>query len=311
MYGAYRNSGISVLRNYDEAAKWCEATPPIRGKGRNAGLKPLGHRNRMHFQISMDADKNVLCRLYDTDVVVFHPDNTVSLRADRFDTQTTANFISDVLGIHCGIRDHSVVVSVGNGYFRMGKGLKIVRSNTTSRWEAIEAETVYTYAINRKRMNELRRETAAFKTYMSGALKVRGYEFEPETRDAFFQDHLPDMGYNKMESWTLQCDYWRTDPSDTLARMNKFLGLVHSGEAGNWYRASLWLVFSARHTWRGSHPTKVGSEEVFKLLDDVLIATHPDALNEVPVNAGEVKRNTYKKFKPYKELANVTANHAA
>jgi hypothetical protein len=71
------------------------------------------------------------------------------------------------------------------------------------------------------------------------------------------------------------------------------------------------LVFSARHTWRGSHPTKVSGEEVFKLLDDVLIATHPDALNEVPVNAGEVKRNTYKKFKPYKELANVTANHAA
>ena len=110
MYGQYRNSGIVSLFSYEQAVKWYEATKPIRGSGRNAGLKPLGHRNRTHFQILMDSDKQVKCRLYDTDVVIFRPDGTVFVTPDRYETQTTANFITDVLNVYCGVRDHSVVL---------------------------------------------------------------------------------------------------------------------------------------------------------------------------------------------------------
>jgi hypothetical protein len=302
MYGQYRNSGIVSIQSYAEAVKWHDNTPPIRGSGRNAGLRPLGHRNRMHFQILMDDEKNVRCRLYDTDVVVFRPDDTVFVTTDRYNTQTTANFISDVLRVPCGVHDHSVVVRLSGNDYRVGTGIVLGRKDKA--WTAIEAKREYTYAINRKRMNELRKSVAAFRTYLSGSIKVRDGQLDPEMRDTFLREHLPKLGVPEGNAWSLRISQWREDAQITRIRLAKFVEMVQEGGAGNWYTASLWLMFSTNDSWRGSYARRIEVSAATSLLDEVLIALNPDALDVKEVPEGIVKRNKYAQFKPYKELTN-------
>ena len=300
MYGQYRNSGIVPLFSYEDAVKWYADTKPIRGSGRNAGLKPLGHRDRTHFQILMDSDKQVKCRLYDTDVVTFRPDGTVFVTPDRYNTQTTANFISDVLNVWCGVQDHSAVVRLGGKAYRLDKGIVLGRKDKA--WTAIEAKREYTYVINRKRMNELRKSVAAFRTYLSGSIKLQDGQLDPEVRDTFLGD-LAGLGFGRGgTAWSLRPSQWREDAQVTRIRMAKFMELVQEGGAGNWYSASLWLMFSTNDSWRGSYARRIEVSAATSLLDEVLIALNPDALTVKEVPEGTIQRNKYGQFKPYKEL---------
>jgi ATP:corrinoid adenosyltransferase len=63
-------------------------------------------------------------------------------------------------------------------------------------------------------------------------------------------------------------------------------------------------MFSTNDSWRGSYARRIEVSAATSLLDEVLIALNPDALDVKEVPEGIVKRNKYAQFKPYKELTN-------
>ena len=75
-----------------------ESTKPIRGDGTNAGLIPLGKRNKTQEQLVrkvVDDQVVYACRLYDTDCIEYWPDGSVLIRDGGHNTVTTGKFIHD------------------------------------------------------------------------------------------------------------------------------------------------------------------------------------------------------------------------
>lgn len=66
------------------------------------GWVPLGHKRSSVTSIRMARDESIVCRLYNTDVVTWHPDNSVSVIA--YPTKTTAAFANALLpsGLNLG-----------------------------------------------------------------------------------------------------------------------------------------------------------------------------------------------------------------
>lgn len=301
MYGSRgRNSGIRWMLNYDAAVDWHDRTEPIRGKGVNAGLRPLGHRNRMHFQIRKTPEGDVACSCYKTDVVTFHPDNTVSIKTGGWDSQTTAHFISDVLGINAVVRDHDVQVGVENGWYRVKTGIKLQRIDKVRDYKVVEYVPQVVHSIDRRMMGELRKKVKGFRTYVSGLVKLRGNEpFERDDLNAA----LEGVGLTVRQNWDISVYQWRQDVKDIIPRQQAALAeMMAEDKDGSWYRCALMLIFDG-NGWAGR--LRANYQQVMKHLDELLIATHPQVLQEQRVDGGRFYRDRYQKFLPYKELANV------
>lgn len=285
MYGQYRNSGIIRLRTYAQALDWFEKTTPIRGKGRNAGIKPLGHRNRPWFQIRkvemLSGEVAVACRLYDTDVVTFYPDNTIVVKTDGYASQTTANFIRDVLPIGASIYDRSVVAYLsGNRQYRVGKRLVLKLEEGGRDYEVVEYEKSYTYTLNRKELNKLRKETEPFRTYAVGITKLLDGVFEKEDDE-------------EIEALTPR--RWGSGATKVAAKqaLDK---LLQKEDDGNWHSVMKQLAFSG-YWW--STRVRLRPESMVKRIDEALMCAAPEVFVVQEVPAGQVKRNRYSKFIPY------------
>ncbi len=301
MYGSYRNSGIWRMKTYEAALDFYNNVTPIRGSGRNAGVKPLGHRNRPWFQITKDSDDVVKCRLYDTDVVTFYPNGNIRIKSEGWSSQTTANFIYDVLGIGTCIYDHSLVVSVftnidgrlTNGSFRVGtKDIMLVPavSEIGVKYYNVESEEkYYVYHINRKKMNELRKSAKEFRTYLEGTTKLRDGMFEADELG------LGDSGDADMRrgEWALSATKYQTPNPKTYAAFAE--SVRKSGDDGNWHKASIQLAY-LNNSWYT--PTKVRRPVVTMLnnLNKVLMFTDPSVFIKTEVPYGDVKRNRYSMY---------------
>lgn len=286
MYGHNRNSGIRRIMRYEEALHRLTKTKPIAGKGVNAGIIPLGHRNRTHFQIRMRQDESIACRLYRTDVVVFDKDGTITIDPAGYSTVSTAAFISEVLGVNATQYDNRLIVNVADGQYQ-AEGL-VLRSYAMG-YEVLECKQDVVHGVDRKGMNGLRRDTQDFRKFLSGLMKIKGYEI--------VEEELNEL--NLRERGALDISLSRHYGAENMkGRLNNLNELVKSGDAENWHTASMWLCASARYSmW----DKKYDPRSVMKLLDDILIALNPTVLVTKTLDAGVIKRDAYDKFKPFKE----------
>lgn len=295
MYGQNRNSGIRILPSYADALRWHTDTPPIRGNGANAGVKPLGHRDRPHFQIIRKEDNSIVCKCYQTDVVTFMPDGLVKIDNGEYNTQTTAHFIYDVLGISSGIKDNELQVYVDGGYYRVKSGMTIKRDDRGI-YKVIDYVSHEVYRLDRKRMTELRKKVKPYRTFLTGMMKVHDRFYERDELETALYAGGVVLGSN----WTLELTHWREDTAQILPRLNAFMGTITQEDSeGNWYRASLMLIWSGRGFY--TQITEYGTN-VNRKLDELLIATHPEVLLVSQCERGVSGKNRYAKFKPYKEL---------
>jgi hypothetical protein len=80
MFGI-KTDGLPTLRNYAEALAHHDSIEPIRGRYHPA--RPLGMRKKDHMTIRKLADgakePRIACRLYNTDVIVYHPDDSITI----------------------------------------------------------------------------------------------------------------------------------------------------------------------------------------------------------------------------------------
>ena len=288
----YRNSGIITLRDYEHALSWFERTVPIRGREKK-GLpecRPLGHRDRPHFQIRKADDGSIQCIDYnDSNIpVTFHPDGTVTLKA-KWVSNSTAAFIQEVIGLGTQVHDHSVLVYLGQGAYRIPKdGLKIQRKDKTGAWELVHNKVEVVHHINRREANNVRQQYAQFTNYLSGVLKLReGTWFEQEELVELFgvkvHEYLDSKG-DKV-TWespnTPRFGYHEQDKLDAL------FDLVKSDDPTDMYKAAVTVIHLGCHY-------RVRYADTMRAWDRCMIAYHKDkVLKEVELPAGVVRKDQY------------------
>jgi hypothetical protein len=286
-FGTYRNSGIHRLYSYKEASDWYESTQPIRGSGRNAGLKPLGHRNRTHFQILKGTDDEIKCRLYDTDVVTFFPDGRIFIKDATYITQTTANFISDVLGVRAAVQDRDIVVGIYGNSYRLRDGMVLARDEHGT-LKVLKVDKAYVHQVNRKAMSTLRKNVKDFMQYLNGSIKVReNGRFNKEEKEAL----LKYLGMDDYGFGIAAVPTWRNETDELRKRLAQFFDMVKSGDIENWYMASCWMSFS-QHTW--VEETSLSVKNAKNIMDNFILAAYPEALTKIEVPEGVVKRDRYR-----------------
>lgn len=286
MYGHHRNTGIRRITRYEEALKRLNDTKPIAGNGVNAGVKPLGHRNKPQYQIRMRQDESIACRLWRTDVVVFDKDGTITIDPAGYSTISTANFIGEVLGVRAGQYDNRLIVSIGGSDYQ-ADGLKLRCVDAWDhRYEVIESKQEVIHNLDRKQMNALRKDTKEFRKFLAGLMKIKDYTLTEEEI----------VEINTREVGKVGLSAWREDTASIVRRNTEFVELIKSGDAENWHRASMWLCSSARYS---SWDKKFDPRRVITLLDDVLIALNPTVLVPIVLEAGVIRRDSYSRFKPF------------
>lgn len=299
MYGStLQNSGIPWIRSYQEALAHYEDVTPIRGTGSNAGTRPLGARNKPHFQIVKHANLAISCRLYKTDVITFFYDNEILFNTDRYNTGTTANFISQVLGRPCGKYDNRLVLHVDGGEYTVNQSLRL--KNVDGRYEVTKCQQDIVHTINRKAMNEIRKPYQEYIAYLSGMAKMcEGKMAVAELKTRIVNIHsaignIPDIIGMPPK---IELSAWGND-SNTSDYMDRFLSLVHNNQEENWYLSFLWLVHSARQHWGGGY-LQFDVKFLLDAFDDILIAKNTRVLVPKLVPAGKVQADRYKRFRTF------------
>lgn len=287
-YGSnYRNSGIHRIYNYADALEMYNNVEPIRGSGVNAGMKPLGHRNRTQFQILKGTEGEIKCRLYDTDVVTFYPDGIIKITDAEYTTQTTANFIEDVLGIFSAVQDHDIVIGLHGMRYRLGDGV-VMKRDEQGILRVLKVDKAYVHIINRKVMAKLRNNVKDFMQYLNGSIKVRDNgRFNEEEKEALVEY----LGMSEYSFGLAAVPTWRNETEELRKRLGMFFDMVKSGDMENWYRASCWMAFS-QYTWVKA--ISLTPKQAKVTMDNLLLAAHPEALVKQEVPEGMVKRDRYR-----------------
>lgn len=93
MFGPIQTDGFPTINDHAGAQRAFDKIKPWRGG--NEHERPLGNRRDKHKQLVLLNNGDFACRLYSTDVVTYHRDNTISIR--RYDTASTVEFANAIL----------------------------------------------------------------------------------------------------------------------------------------------------------------------------------------------------------------------
>ena len=290
MYGQQRNTGIKLLRTYEEALSHLEKTKPIRGTGANAGKISLGYRHRVaEFYIEMNEDKSIDCMCYRTAVVSFKPDGNIVLQNGGWSSITTCMFIEEVLGISSRIRDCTVVVSFNGGEFKVANELCLKRID--GRLTALNQEPSVVHRVNRRKANEVRKSYAEFTKFFTGMMKLRegGLILDDEYINVFGADE-------GRGGHTVKAKIPDDVPLRNEAEVDKLINLMQSKDPQDMYMASLRIVkqFGSRSYWKNMG-FYMSPASVKKAMDNLIFAKHKDTIfdvEEVPV--GTIKKDLWK-----------------
>jgi hypothetical protein len=232
-YGYSRNSGIPRLLSFEDALKWHEAVAPIRTinykanekegtekhTNRHAGKRPLGLRRNTWFQINRinegKPDEAIVCIMHSEPIVTFFKDGEIEIRNYSYNTTSTANFLSDVFGMHNGvnawIHDYGLVIGVKD-VDDQNKFAKLLPTDTMrmkrvkTRWEITDCKPVVTHTLNRKVLGELRAKYAEVYEYFRNYTKLIG---EIRMNRASLQEEDTNLGAFRLDGgwWSARDDF--------------------------------------------------------------------------------------------------------
>jgi hypothetical protein len=175
---------IPRISSYEQALALFERVQPIKGKGVNAGIKPLCDTatGRRKTQYSIRKKKHpaaaskqaIECVLYDTPVVTFVEDGTIYIDMS-YPSKTTHAFVSEILNdfraycsyrdgktwLHCGGKDWWIPNGHGVTFHVVGDGIEPVRPRLMDR-----------YVVNRSKAKEVYAKYAAFISHCVTISKV-------------------------------------------------------------------------------------------------------------------------------------------
>ncbi len=106
---AFTRGQLPELKTYADAKKHCDSVKPLAGSSDNAGQKPLGIRRRTEARIREADNGDIICVLFNTFVITYHPSGEITLaRGSYYPSTTTASFISNVLGLRCWVQNNDL-----------------------------------------------------------------------------------------------------------------------------------------------------------------------------------------------------------
>lgn len=149
----YNGRGLPKLSNYVQARDFFEAAKTWRGDPEGAERKLDG--SKRHTGIRRLHDDSIACRLYHTDVITYHPDDTITVRP--YESRTTDKFfnqlVSDIWGLQSSFT--SGVIQVGGRFYRAIDTLQIDLAATEMQM-LTETEPFKFWTIDRKRAKAAR-----------------------------------------------------------------------------------------------------------------------------------------------------------
>lgn len=159
------------LGTYGEWLDWHDNSVPIRGRG--VEVRPLGRRRDCDkYSIRKRDDGVIELVLYATPVVMWHPDNTVSVNFGRWASTMTCHFVNWLVPavVKASVRKEYVALWMRDGEIRtMEKNETLVFDWTQGRMVPhSEAKPRYQLNLDRAKANIVRREHKDFIEFAKG-----------------------------------------------------------------------------------------------------------------------------------------------
>ena len=162
---------LPLLRTYGEWLDWHDKSVPIRGRG--VEVRPLGRRRDCDkYSIRKRDDGVIELVLYATPVVMWHPDNTVSVNFGRWASTMTCHFVNWLVPavVKASVRQEYVALWMRDGEIRtMEQNETLVFDWTQGRMvPRSEAKPRYQLNLDRTKANIVRREHKEFIDFAKG-----------------------------------------------------------------------------------------------------------------------------------------------
>lgn len=264
---------LPYVRDYAEAIAVEAKIKPMRGKD----VKPLGRRSNHFMQnIRKDSNGNVMCRLYDTDVLTYRPDGMIVVKLNGYVTQSTCHFVTELLGVVCFISDHKTWIKCDNRYVPLNSTEENFFKREAGALKPLKDTYPVKHRLRRKEANNVRRMVQPFRDYLALMGKVR--------EDGIYTKQEIQNGVKKVGS--------KIDPEKL---MQLIMPVEGEDKTEDYYKASLLLASNIHNYWAQSiyMPTAYALHQ----LDDILFRHFRDQVFEAhEVTDGSVVKDAYRKF---------------
>jgi len=170
------------VTTYERALKIHDDIVPIRNHAPER--RPLGNRRDHNtywcrVRVVGDGARLVEFMLYRTAVVTYHPDGTIYVTTGGYDTQSTHQFITRVLGIQAnGWSDYTKLTLRGQVYVLKRDEILPLRHNAEGQLTFGLTQERTGYVMNRKKSTAVRARYREFTDYFKGLMKVKAQEIQ-------------------------------------------------------------------------------------------------------------------------------------
>lgn len=262
----YNYVNIPAFADYAHIKSHYESVVPIRGRAEEC--RPLGRRRYDWYEVRENTvvidlspenplgtfAKSYVCRLYQTDVVEFFPNNDVVLRVCRWKGPTTMGMLTYAMKAH-----GSIVSASGKWYFRnnmgedfvlpTGKGEELLlRKAEDGAYRPLEVKQEYTYKAKRKELNRIRKQYKVFIDYTKSMLSMD----DKVTRDyKENEDMCKELG---LEGFGLVGNGWQKPASNRARLMLKVSNAQLANDLDTMYKLATYCAITfGRYSYQSEH----------------------------------------------------------
>ena len=304
----YRNWDIPRLASYNDAVKREAIVKPIRGD--KNGTKPLGARNKKYYNIRKEGN-DIVVRMHATDIVRYHPDDTITINNGGWVSPTTHDMFSMLLGLKmhtfhyrawvtCFMRRAigSNAPEIVHGDWRLPNNTPVRVVRHENHWLIDDIEENVTHAVNRKAANKVRKEYTEFRKYLSAMTKLRTeYVSQPRWNGPDVTLPVVKVSRSELEAHNLVERTNMVEANRTYAsQADNLKGLIRSNKVEDNYRALLTIIRSAHEGryWISSEGISVSPERIGRTFDELIMFMHRyEVLERKPAKLGVATKDRY------------------
>jgi hypothetical protein len=169
---AYMGENLDSMPDYATALKIYNARKPYI-KGKYKGERPLG-KNRKHdrSRIELDNDGNIRVKHWQTDIIVYKPDGSISLDCGGWSSISTAQIMQELLGINKICRVHCKIYYRYDDHFYLVGGNSYSGIHTDPSGYPINVNDEYVWVAQKEEMAKYRKQYAFFSEYAKQVLTM-------------------------------------------------------------------------------------------------------------------------------------------
>jgi hypothetical protein len=282
---------VPRVHSYAEALRIHSNTKPLRGRAEE--IRPLGNRRDADtYWIRKHGDAIELV-LYKTPVITFEPDGDVVLFVDSYNSVSTHQFLSHVLGISAGGVRRTTVLTINNSKYTLAGQDKLRLRKEDGNWHVLNPTQQWSWRLDRKAVAEVRSKYGEFYKYLKGFVNLRtesitestwnprtfdGIHVEQSEFKSVFGNAIHIRAYSFMDkrgkqsmNWTAVKPEWYESSSTLFEKLIR-PDQPEEDKHTNFYKAALLLIAKLENDAMDirTDSVRVRSKHIVPLLDDVL-----------------------------------------